>query len=366
MFSGVSDDGPGFEEMLALAAEHFPPNDEKPMDDSLSYPISAPSPFTGSSGSSSTMSPRYHNKCNKGRASDSDSDVEPLCLDNTYHQPLRAQSLWVHCSQCFFPAYSCSPRPTLEDDAPFLPHKRSTVTDTTSHLQGTTSSLKRRAGVRHAASHPPPMIAHTSPPCRVIDDPTDSTGDPDHDADDESDGNATDDEYVPSPAVGPLKRRRDSGATIKRSAKPSPLHVSSNTSQRKPTKRARVPPPSRNKQTSSAAAIELAVASKNPTFICPECGWIQTNQRVPDFKRHLLTHTRSSENTDKGWWCKGVLVKDAAWYGIPKIEGQYLFRNECRVGGCLRTFSRRDALKRHLDNSNVTCIGRPCEAAEEF
>jgi hypothetical protein len=35
-----------------------------------------------------------------------------------------------------------------------------------------------------------------------------------------------------------------------------------------------------------------------------------------------------------------------------------------RIGGCMQTFSRRDALKRHLDNAHVVCVGRPCEATD--
>ena len=105
-FPGVSDsDSPGFEEMLALAAEQFPLNDGKLMDDRENYAVSAPSPFTSSSGSSSAMSPPCH-ESNLGSDSESDSDVEPWCLDNTDHitdQPPRAQSLYAHSLQ-----YLCS------------------------------------------------------------------------------------------------------------------------------------------------------------------------------------------------------------------------------------------------------------------
>ena len=270
---------------------------------------------------------------------------------------------FIPCSFCTH-VYSCFPRPSFVDDTPFIPDKRKRTLITASHLKATTSSVARRARVKNAASRPPPAIVRSPPSHQLnLDSPLSvSTADPDYDIDDESDAKATDDEYVPSPALGPLKRRPNSSTARKRPAKMS----AQSTSQARPTKRARGPPPSRNKQVISAAAIEMAVTSQNPTFVCPECGWNQTNQRLPDFKRHLLTHTRSSENTDKGWWCKGVLVKDAAHYRISKTSEKYLFRNEWRLGGCLRTFSRRDALKRHLDNSNVACVGRPCEAAEEF
>jgi len=45
-------------------------------------------------------------------------------------------------------------------------------------------------------------------------------------------------------------------------------------------------PSSRNRQTSSPATIELADQT-GADLICPKCGWEQTNQRLPDPKRHL-------------------------------------------------------------------------------
>jgi hypothetical protein len=107
------DDGPGFEDLLALAAQNFPPNEGKFMDDVNDYAISAPSPFASSSGSSSALSPCLRDIY---KESDSDSDIEPLCLDNAYHsndKQARAQSLCVHFLQLsgsgslmFFQAHS--------------------------------------------------------------------------------------------------------------------------------------------------------------------------------------------------------------------------------------------------------------------
>jgi hypothetical protein len=96
--SDALNDGPGFEDLLALAAQDFPPNDGKFMDDMNSYAISAPSPFASSSGSSSALSPCLRDS-DQDSDSDSDSDIEPLYLDNAYHssdQQPRAQSLCVH------------------------------------------------------------------------------------------------------------------------------------------------------------------------------------------------------------------------------------------------------------------------------
>ncbi|THU79255.1 hypothetical protein K435DRAFT_698247, partial [Dendrothele bispora CBS 962.96] len=101
---------------------------------------------------------------------------------------------------------------------------------------------------------------------------------------------------------------------------------------------------------------------------CPECSWIQTSRRMPDFQRHVLTHRRPDQrDADSGWWCKGVPVEQRELYGngIPKDAKAYEFRGKWRIGGCLKTFSRRDALGRHLDNVNVRCVGKACRADQE-
>ncbi|KAF4604084.1 hypothetical protein EYR40_001267 [Pleurotus pulmonarius] len=175
----------------------------------------------------------------------------------------------------------------------------------------------------------------------------------------ESDGNASDDEYIPSPQLNSKKRlRRDSpqldtwsfggaqnySGAVPRTPPPiSPLE--------RPTKRVRPTPISRNVQVSSLSEPIDALAL---SFKCPECGWVQRNKRVPDFRRHVLSHVRPSDGDhSKGWWCKGVLASS-----IPGFHGEgYQFAGEQRYGGCLKTFSRRDALKRHLDNPNVACLG---------
>ena len=41
-----------------------------------------------------------------------------------------------------------------------------------------------------------------------------------------------------------------------------------------------------------------------------------------------------------------------------RIEaGAYDFRGRLMIGGCMKTFARRDALKRHVDNPNFSCVG---------
>ncbi|KAF9454803.1 hypothetical protein P691DRAFT_770323 [Macrolepiota fuliginosa MF-IS2] len=191
----------------------------------------------------------------------------------------------------------------------------------------------------------------TTPPAHISDE----------DADDESD-NDTDDDYVPPPCSAGVKRRRTSCIPTRRSAPP----IRSASSSPVPGKRVPGTSLSRNRQATSIAAINKACDSNNLNFICPECGWRQANKRLPDFKRHLRTHTRPGDSDQsKGWWCKGVLVEEAHKFNLPEDAKSYVFLGQERIGGCMQTFSRRDALKRHLDNSNVTCVGRPSEASED-
>ncbi|KAI0781964.1 hypothetical protein C8Q75DRAFT_701045, partial [Abortiporus biennis] len=95
---------------------------------------------------------------------------------------------------------------------------------------------------------------------------------------------------------------------------------------------------------------------------CPNCDYYQKNHRAPDFKRHIATHYRSQER-DK-WICCGFPSDDVRLKDIDtsklKIKGTkepFIWKGKALIGGCLASFSRRDALKRHLDNPNVNCVG---------
>jgi hypothetical protein len=140
-----------------------------------------------------------------------------------------------------------------------------------------------------------------------------SAQDSDQDADGESDGD-DDDEYVPFVDSNPRKRSRSS-IPLRRNMSPFP----STHHDRRSVKRARVSP-SRNKQASSATSDAIreavsAVSCRQMNFVCPECGWKQSNRRMPDFKRHMKTHTRPTEDDQsKGWWCKGVLFENVDQY----------------------------------------------------
>ncbi|KAJ7482330.1 hypothetical protein B0H11DRAFT_1652221, partial [Mycena galericulata] len=90
---------------------------------------------------------------------------------------------------------------------------------------------------------------------------------------------------------------------------------------------------------------------------CCVCGWIQKNKRRPDFERHVKIHTRAeAEAANEGWQCKGVLISQASGYGLDNSAPTYNVMHEVRVGGCMKTYSRRDALIRHMNNANIECV----------
>ncbi|KAJ7442633.1 hypothetical protein FB451DRAFT_1414079 [Mycena latifolia] len=271
-------------------------------------------------------------------SSDSDSDVEPMDLNTDAYG---ADSVIIYNDAPFMPTQQESPQITKPvETAP--PRK----------------ALSRKPRPRVALSPPPSYRRRQRKrvPSPAVDE------DSDRDADGESTGDATDDEYMPSPSFNPRKRSRSSSPTPFRRTSGSP--AASNTSE-PPNKRARMPPQSRNKQASRAELQRVEGSEDYNDFVCPVCGWVQRNERIPDFKRHVKTHQRAAEeNAQKGWRCKGVPVSEAADYGLPTDAPTHEFFGQLRVGGCMQTFSRRDALKRHLDNVNVSCVGRPTAATE--
>ena len=125
----------------------------------------------------------------------------------------------------------------------------------------------------------------------------------------------------------------------------------------------REPISSRNFQRQDSAGF----VNKASVFQCPvaECDYIQKNKRIPDLNRHVMTHDRWME--PERWTCCGVGVEIAHLYGrgieagLSKEEqieaGAYVFKGELMVGGCLKTFARRDSLKRHVDNPKMSCVG---------
>ncbi|KAI6039339.1 hypothetical protein EDC04DRAFT_2895420 [Pisolithus marmoratus] len=183
-------------------------------------------------------------------------------------------------------------------------------------------------------------------------DQADRQGDTEDQAHAESDDDADDDdEYVPSPTFNSRKRHRSTRTTATiPGAPPAPAkRVAAITHT---AKRSRCSPPSRNVQ---AIPGTVSTGPKTNPWACPHCKWVQRNHRTPDLKRHIRTHTRLERPAQ--WVCCGVPLKDAEWYTLPEGAEAYNWQGKMMIGGCGREFSRRDALKRHLDNDHITCIG---------
>ncbi|KAI0642223.1 hypothetical protein C8Q79DRAFT_929224 [Trametes meyenii] len=91
---------------------------------------------------------------------------------------------------------------------------------------------------------------------------------------------------------------------------------------------------------------------------CPYCPYVQQSHRSPDLKRHIATHTRSTE--EALWVCCGVPLIDAREAGVPEAmakEEPFEYEGMFMVGGCRKVFSRRDALSRHLRKYAGECFG---------
>ncbi|KAJ7486034.1 hypothetical protein B0H11DRAFT_1136070 [Mycena galericulata] len=334
LYSNLKAQSDPYEE-LQNAARLFPMED-----DEVEYTYN-----TVSSGS--TPSPRYdktddESDAESDNSSDSDSDVEPMDLISDAYR-----SDFVH----------------IHNDTPFMPPRQLSP--------GIIKPLDMTLPFKPLPRQPPPRIA-----------PSQSLGsrrqraarasasdeDSDHDADCESTGDASDDEYVPSPTLNPRKRTRSASPGPFRRTAASPAASSSalSSSTDHPNKRARLPPPSRNKQATLDEIQRVESSDDYNDFVCRVCGWVQKNGRLPDFKRHVKTHQRAfEEEAQKGWRCKGVLLSEAARYRLGADAPTYKFLDQVRVGGCMKTFSRRDALKRHLDNVNVSCVGHPTAPTQD-
>lgn len=212
------------------------------------------------------------------------------------------------------------------------------------------------------ASFPP-----TSPPCC---DSSESDGEGDTDYVPPSE----DEEYRPVQPAPPQKQKKRKAASKSKSHRrqnSSPARSTSSESERSVgSSRAdrRSHPynhyiPSRNFQRDDGAVL----TDKESDYHCPVvgCEYIQRNERVPDLKRHVVTHDRWLEPGK--WTCCGVTMDRAFLYdkGIEEgmtedqqiMAGAYMYKGQLMIGGCMKTFARRDALKRHVDNPNISCVG---------
>lgn len=188
------------------------------------------------------------------------------------------------------------------------------------------------------------------------------------------DDNDDDGEWCPpSTRSTPARKRggRQSAAAKRRARSDSP--VAKKPVRKTPyniRKRQRNPPPSRVFQMHGPGAEEMkrAITTKGFAieatygFECPaeRCEYrMRGKSRVPDFKRHMGAHLREAYPELFDIACKGITLEE--FQELSEMEKETV-RNatdhdgspfqwrggEWRIGGCQRTFSRGDALTRHL------------------
>ena len=220
------------------------------------------------------------------------------------------------------------------------------------------------AGVASPPHSTPPV---SSPYC----DSSESDGEGDLDYTPPSDDG---EEYHPIQAASPQKQKKrniPSQSKSSRRADFSPTHSTSSDSE-KNTSPSRVhrrshPYNGRNTSRNFQRDDGTKLIDKESDFQCPVvgCNYVQVNQRIPDLKRHVVNHHRWME--PGRWTCCGVTVDRAHLYnkgikeGMTDEEcmkaGAYMYGDRLMIGGCMKTFARRDALKRHVDNPNIVCVG---------
>lgn len=189
--------------------------------------------------------------------------------------------------------------------------------------------------------------------------------------------NDDDDEYTPGSSRSVPRRRRATRQSTTGGRKARSATPASKPARKTPYstgKKARQAPPSRVFQSQgSTAHLMQAALSRNDIaaslkFQCPEeaCDYKMGNKpRMPDFRRHLRAHLRDQNRAlGAGHVCKGILV--AEYHGLSERQQDDILRggneaywigNEQRIGGCQQSFSRGDALTRHIKSAANPCAG---------
>lgn len=127
---------------------------------------------------------------------------------------------------------------------------------------------------------------------------------------------------------------------------PRPSRLSGSSSSPVPT-----PTAPRLKQASTPYADLSSSALKS--LKCPVCSLMFRPKRQSDLKRHYKAHFAHTFT----FVCNGVCIDRAEEYGVKDFSNAIVFNGEKRVGMyCLKEFTRRDALVRHLKQVENTCV----------
>ena len=146
--------------------------------------------------------------------------------------------------------------------------------------------------------------------------------------------------HYPSLIVNP----QDTLLQLETAVRPSSSHRRTDT---QPQRRNAIVSPDEFAAAAEAAAALSSRAARDK-YKCPHCPFVQKARRKADLDRHVATHAGKNE-----FVCRGVRAEKAGVYEVP-VE---LLEGSEWVGGCGKTFSRRDALARHIKNSAGRCYG---------
>ena len=175
-----------------------------------------------------------------------------------------------------------------------------------------------------------------------------------------------DDEYCPTWATSSWSKRKPVVRTkpTPRRTSPSPIpssesegSIATSSSHRRARPYTRPAAP-RNFQSKDGAESTDGL----PELRCPVPGCRTKPQRISDLRRHIESHNywRVDLLRRCNGGCSslrdGDFPQGATREGLIEA-GAYMFDGRLMVGGCMRKFTRRDALKRHIDNPKIPCIG---------
>ncbi len=107
--------------------------------------------------------------------------------------------------------------------------------------------------------------------------------------------------------------------------------------------------------TAAPSTTTLRDAKVEPVVECKKCGYLQLTKRMGDFRRHLKKH--EAEHLSRVICC-GVPPTHPAAASLRPEHLTHWYDGHPFYGGCGRSYSRMDALQRHLKKSG--CIsGNP-------